>query len=1480
MALLVETAKMADGVARVAVSCRMRPALDADMKLAKWELTDTTIALPSQKRIDIWGAVADPGGDRVTETHMDHVYDSGVSTNNVYQSSFRPIVEKAVQGLNGCIMAYGQTSSGKTYSMLGGYAGGGTSSGSSSATSAASGSGGGGSSSSTGHGHKMNKGIIQLACEDAFYMMDDLRSKSGMKHRVRFSLCEVYMERVSDLLAASHQLKPQYLSVKECPSSYNNAAPTSTTHLPHHLTTAAPSGALSSVSNSTFQSVPACAEFYVEHLSEHDAFDASDIMEKLAFAERKRRKVAQTKYNEVSSRSHTVLTVTIEATATPQSSEVEGNKMEEEDNQNESKTSSAIAGKKHVQVKMNEDAVATTQVGKLVFVDLAGNERLDETMQYLQEGSAINLSLFFLGECISKLSNMSTKSSSTDPVNANPLVHQGGAGNEGYIPYRDSKLTRILAVHLGQNSHTGILVCLHPGEKFIEQSVCSLRFAQKASQVVSRIRPVYRSKGEELVQRLRARVRFLEAELEDARTADSGGRQVEDGASAGTSNGDGAGGKQVVLSGSRETDRIVLALNQANSKYKALLTKYRSFLSTFEVEIEKRELESADVEGEGGDGTEEDGEEILGSERNQLDRIPRGTEASSPGFGDLSAINRVLGRFTKYADRMSRSLAQAQSAHRLAQVAAEKLQLSEGTSRASDGSLILGTEQVTPSKRSLLAAEEAGGGTFLRTFESGNVTLSTLGGNAGAFSSTKNLLSAESQMRILAGRVADLERQLKMERENNILGSTLHSQTSSPSKCSQTSTSHFASSALQSNAGVSMLNKFQTVAGGGFGSTPGKMSSVSTSSTITQQAPPSATMTSHLLGTGHPPGGQQHVQELKAQNSQLKTINKYLASEKMRWKGEAERAKVETQEKVTTLEDRVASLMADIAKAERAGRNSSTAAAGQKVSEGTRVSTPTSRRGDGDDIIAPNFFSGRVQALLERSERSAASLAYRGESDEKSGTRLQLQTEDESGRVLEQHALSSQQQKQRSGRGGSSSSHYPDVDQFLAREDENAELAVKVTTLNIELGKQQDEIAVLRLERDEMEADFDKERRDNAGLREKLGSVMAARRDADRNLNALQTTLQKRVEDVEVENKQLKKELQDSRWARNSLINVSTTGGAGAVTDNSKASGSSSSTSAGQLSLGGTSGESKGVVSASFTPAMQDSLQKKNADLIQKVEKLEASEKKLTELLATLQRRTETAQGDMKRKDQEVTRMRDEVNEMRKALLLARKNASSSAAGAGAISTHGAGHGMGLRDPRPLPLSSSGGGSQSSVKPPYYSQAVASAGAPLGTGNASSQGNSRRSSSVFSELASDMIAGSAHRTPTARQAAQTRPPADVSPPLVPLQNINYLYEGGRDDRLPPGGIGVSLQASLPGGGYNPGPLSTRHATSTKGPAGSLAASCRGKSTGTIATNTSSTGAPSGVVRASLMALPSPSVAGACMLAEESVRNIKRSYNVG
>ena len=67
-----------------------------------------------------------------------------------------------------------------------------------------------------------------------------------------------------------------------------------------------------------------------------------------------------------------------------------------------------------------------TKVGKLVLVDLAGNERLDETIQYFTESSAINLSLFFLGEVISKLS---TKAILQDQMARNGGMTNGNLGD-------------------------------------------------------------------------------------------------------------------------------------------------------------------------------------------------------------------------------------------------------------------------------------------------------------------------------------------------------------------------------------------------------------------------------------------------------------------------------------------------------------------------------------------------------------------------------------------------------------------------------------------------------------------------------------------------------------------------------------------------------------------------------------------------------------------------------------------------------------------------------------------------------------------------------------------------------------------------------------------------------------------------------------------------------------------------------------------
>ena len=86
-------------------------------------------------------------------------------------------------------------------------------------------------------------------------------------------------------------------------------------------------------------------------------------------------------------------------------------------------------------------------VAKFHFVDLAGSERAKKTGAVgatLKEGININKSLLVLGNVISALSD------------------EGKKGN--FVPYRDSKLTRILQDSLGGNSRTSMIACVSPAE--------------------------------------------------------------------------------------------------------------------------------------------------------------------------------------------------------------------------------------------------------------------------------------------------------------------------------------------------------------------------------------------------------------------------------------------------------------------------------------------------------------------------------------------------------------------------------------------------------------------------------------------------------------------------------------------------------------------------------------------------------------------------------------------------------------------------------------------------------------------------------------------------------------------------------------------------------------------------------------------------------------------------------------------------------
>ncbi|KAK4799673.1 hypothetical protein SAY86_025038 [Trapa natans] len=196
----------------------------------------------------------------------------------------------------------------------------------------------------------------------------------------------------------------------------------------------------------------------VEKLMEKKANDDQHLRHLISICEAQRQ-VGETALNDTSSRSHQIIRLTIEST-----------------------------------LRENSGCVRSF-VASLNFVDLAGSERASQTHAdgaRLREGCHINLSLMTLTTVIRKLSS---------------------GKRSGHIPYRDSKLTRILQHSLGGNARTAIICTLSPALTHVEQSRNTLFFATRAKEVTNNAQVNMVVSDKQLVKHLQKEVARLEAEL-------------------------------------------------------------------------------------------------------------------------------------------------------------------------------------------------------------------------------------------------------------------------------------------------------------------------------------------------------------------------------------------------------------------------------------------------------------------------------------------------------------------------------------------------------------------------------------------------------------------------------------------------------------------------------------------------------------------------------------------------------------------------------------------------------------------------------------------------------------------------------------------------------------------------------------------------------------------------------------------------------
>ncbi|XP_038522538.1 kinesin-like protein KIF12 isoform X5 [Canis lupus familiaris] len=173
--------------------------------------------------------------------------------------------------------------------------------------------------------------------------------------------------------------------------------------------------------------------FYVEQLRVVEFGSLGALMELLQMGLSRRRSSAHT-LNQASSRSHALLTLYISRQTMPPA-----------------------------------DPGEPPVGGKLCFVDLAGSEKVAATGsrgELMLEANSINRSLLALGHCISLL---------LDPQR-----------RQSHIPFRDSKLTKLLADSLGGRGLTLMVACVSPSAQCLPETLSTLRYASRAQRVTTR----------------------------------------------------------------------------------------------------------------------------------------------------------------------------------------------------------------------------------------------------------------------------------------------------------------------------------------------------------------------------------------------------------------------------------------------------------------------------------------------------------------------------------------------------------------------------------------------------------------------------------------------------------------------------------------------------------------------------------------------------------------------------------------------------------------------------------------------------------------------------------------------------------------------------------------------------------------------------------------------------------------------------------
>ena len=273
------------------------------------------------------------------------------------------------------------------------------------------------------------------------------------------------------------------------------------------------------------------------------------------------RSVASTLMNADSSRSHSIFTITIET-----SDKASADK--------DDAPQDAFAEKKADNMHI--------RAGKLNLVDLAGSERQGKTGatgDRLKEATKINLSLSALGNVISALVD----------------------GKSGHVPYRDSKLTRLLQDSLGGNTKTVMIAAVGPADYNFDETISTLRYANRAKNIKNKPK-INEDPKDAMLREFQEEIERLKAQL--MATGQPGQMPAAQTFNVERPDGTSSTVSQEELSRIREEERekiraemaAVMSSSDKTDEEKAVLVKEIKVRSNEEEEKYKQLLEDAEVE--------------------------------------------------------------------------------------------------------------------------------------------------------------------------------------------------------------------------------------------------------------------------------------------------------------------------------------------------------------------------------------------------------------------------------------------------------------------------------------------------------------------------------------------------------------------------------------------------------------------------------------------------------------------------------------------------------------------------------------------------------------------------------------------------------------------------------------------------------------------------------------------------------------------